>query len=203
MECRRCGAQVSDDAAYCSSCGQSTTEQTAGEQTDDPQDRPLEPQAVPRRPKAQPAYAGFWLRAVAFAIDNVVVYLAAALTFFGPLMQHAGLSTNDPWAFYKNPTRQVFAVELIMLMVQWLYWALLESSSWHATIGKRVLGLYVTDLEGKPISFGRASGRFFAKIISELTIGIGYLMAGFTPKKQALHDMIAECLVMKKTSPRP
>jgi uncharacterized RDD family membrane protein YckC len=136
-------------------------------------------------------------------IDNIVLYLAAALTFFGPLMKHAGLSMNDPWAFYTNPSRQVLGVELIMLMVQWLYWALLESSSWQATIGKRLLGLYVTDLQGKRLSFARASGRFFGKIISELTIGIGFLMAGFTPKKQALHDMIAQCLVLKRTSLRP
>ena len=198
MECRRCGAQISDDAAYCDSCGQST----AGQITE-PRESPIEPQAVPQRPKPQFSYAGFWLRVVAFVIDNIVLYLVAALTFFGPLMQHAGLSMNDPWAFYKNPSRQVLGVELIMLMVQWLYWALLESSPWQATIGKRLLGLYVTDLEGKRLSFARSSGRFFGKIISELTLGIGYLMAGFTPKKQALHDMIAQCLVWKKTSPRP
>jgi uncharacterized RDD family membrane protein YckC len=197
LDCRRCGAQISDDAAYCSSCGQSTAEQAS-----DPQELPVEPQAVPRRPKPQFSYAGFWLRAVAFVIDNVVLYLAAALTFFGPLMKHAGLSTNDPWAFYTNPNRQVLAVEMIMLMLQWLYWALLESSAWQATVGKRLLGLYVTDLQGKRLSFARASGRFFGKLISELTIGIGFLMAGFTPKKQALHDMIAHCLVLKKTSLR-
>lgn len=197
MECRRCGAQNSDDAAYCTACGQSITERVNDEMEIDPA-----PQTIPRPPEPKVSYAGFWLRAVAFVIDNIVLYLAAAMTFFGPLMRHAGLPTTNPWQFYKNPTQQVLAVELIMLMVQWLYWALLESSPWQATIGKRVLGLYVTDLEGRRISFARASGRFFGKIISELTIGIGYLMAGFTPKKQALHDMIANCLVQKKTSYR-
>ena len=195
MECRRCGAQVSGDAAYCSSCGQSTAEPISN-----PQEVPIEPQAVPRRPKPQFSYAGFWLRAVAFVIDYVLLLLVAALTFFPPLMRHAGLSPNDSLASYENPSRQVLAVELIMFMLQWLYWALLESSPWQATVGKRLLGLYVTDMEGKRISFGRASGRFFGKVISELTIGIGYLMAGFTPKKQALHDMVAKCLVLKKTS---
>jgi uncharacterized RDD family membrane protein YckC len=58
----------------------------------------------------------------------------------------------------------------------------------------------VTDLQGRRITFARASGRFFAKIITGLIpLGIGYIMAGFTEKKQALHDMIASCLVLRKT----
>jgi uncharacterized RDD family membrane protein YckC len=62
------------------------------------------------------------------------------------------------------------------------------------------LGLIVTDLQGQPVSFARASGRFFAKIITGMIpLGIGYIMAGFTEKKQALHDMIAGCLVLRKT----
>lgn len=197
MQCRRCGAQISDDSVSCSSCGQST------ERASNPPETSIDEQVHARStPNPAVAYAGFWLRAIAYLIDNVVIYLVAATTFFGPLMQHAGIPINDPWAVYRNPNRQVLAVELIMLMVQWLYWALLESSAWQATLGKKLLGLYVTDLRGQRIPFGRASGRFFAKIISTLTIGIGYVMAGFTPKKQALHDMMAECLVLKKVSLR-
>jgi uncharacterized RDD family membrane protein YckC len=60
------------------------------------------------------------------------------------------------------------------------------------------LNMAVTDLNGNRISFGRASGRFFAKMISGLIpFGIGYIMAGFTEKKQALHDMVASCLVLR------
>ena len=77
----------------------------------------------------------------------------------------------------------------------WLYYALFESSSWQATPGKSLLGLYVTDLQGRPITFARATIRHFAKIISSLTFLVGYILAGFTEKKQALHDMIASCLV--------
>ncbi len=79
----------------------------------------------------------------------------------------------------------------------WLYFAILESSAWQGTVGKKVLGLRVTDLDGNRISFGRATGRFFAKLVSNFTFMIGYIMAGFTAKKQALHDMIAGCLVTK------
>ena len=65
------------------------------------------------------------------------------------------------------------------------------------------LGIKVTDLEGNRISFGRALGRNLAKIISVLTFYIGYIMAAFTAKKQALQDMIAGTLVVKKGSTTP
>jgi uncharacterized RDD family membrane protein YckC len=80
----------------------------------------------------------------------------------------------------------------------WVYYAGFESSHLGATPGKWMLGIYVTDMEGRRISFARASGRYFGKIISGIVLGIGYMMAGFTEKFQALHDMIAECLVWKK-----
>jgi len=74
----------------------------------------------------------------------------------------------------------------------------MESSELQATLGKMALGICVTDKYGNRISFGRATGRHFAKIISSLTLGIGYLAAAFTEKKQALHDIIAGCLVLKR-----
>jgi uncharacterized RDD family membrane protein YckC len=74
----------------------------------------------------------------------------------------------------------------------------MESSYLQATLGKMAIGIVVTDLEGKRISFARATGRHFAKIISGFILFIGYIMAGFTQKKQALHDLIADCLVVKK-----
>ncbi|MGB8524124.1 MAG: RDD family protein, partial [Candidatus Acidiferrales bacterium] len=88
------------------------------------------------------------------------------------------------------------AVSIVMM---WIYYAWMESSSHQGTLGKMALGLIVTDLEGRRISFARASGRYFAKIITSLIpLGIGYMMAGFTEKKQALHDIIASCLVLRK-----
>jgi len=70
------------------------------------------------------------------------------------------------------------------------------SSGWQATVGKRALGMVVTGLDGRRISFARATGRHFAKYISALILFIGFIMAAFTAKKQALHDMIAETLVI-------
>jgi uncharacterized RDD family membrane protein YckC len=74
----------------------------------------------------------------------------------------------------------------------------MESSSWQATLGKKAVGIVVTDLDGNRISFARAFGRYFAKLISLITLCIGYMMAGFTEKKQCLHDMICGTLVVKR-----
>jgi len=90
-----------------------------------------------------------------------------------------------------------FMMILTILIGEWLYFALMESMK-GATLGKMALGIIVTDMNGNKITFGRASGRYFAKIISSLTLGVGYIIAGFTQQKQALHDIIAGCLVINK-----
>ncbi len=74
----------------------------------------------------------------------------------------------------------------------------MESSSKQATLGKMALGIIVTDVNGERIGFGRATGRFFGKIVSGMIFYIGYIMAGFTDRKQALHDMMAGTLVVNK-----
>jgi uncharacterized RDD family membrane protein YckC len=94
----------------------------------------------------------------------------------------------------------LFALWLVM---PWLYFALMESSSKEGTLGKMAVGLHVTDLEGRRITFGRATGRFFSKMLSGIILGIGYIMAGFTEKKQGLHDMVAGTLVLSRRSTVP
>ncbi len=85
------------------------------------------------------------------------------------------------------------------MIIHWLYFAGMESSARQGTIGKSMMSLRVSDLDGKRISFGHATGRFFAKIVSGMIpFLIGYLMAAFTEKKQALHDLIAGTLVLGK-----
>ena len=84
------------------------------------------------------------------------------------------------------------------LIIEWLYFALMESSQSQATIGKMALSIKVTNLEGNKISFGQATGRYLGKYISYLILMFGFFMAGWTEKKQALHDIMANTLVVKK-----
>lgn len=199
MECRRCGAQIPDDSAFCTACGRAATQQASelGNETSS-----ASRLASVEQSKSAVAYAGFWLRTFAYIIDAFLLSFVTGIFILDPLLQRAGISPQNRWALFTSNSRQVMAIQLLIVMVQWCYFALLESSPWQASIGKRIFGLYVTDIGGKRISFARATGRYFATIISTLTFGIGYLMGGFTLKKQMLHDMIAECLVMKKTSHR-
>jgi uncharacterized RDD family membrane protein YckC len=84
------------------------------------------------------------------------------------------------------------------ILIGWLYFALMESSNKQATLGKMLIGIKVTDLDGNRITFGKATARHFSKIISGVILAVGYIMAGFTQRKQALHDIIAGTLVVKK-----
>jgi len=156
-------------------------------------------------------YAGFWVRFLAWVIDNVVMGVGVVLILI-PLIFLTGLrgfigefhpneDMNDAGIFMLIAF--VFVLATASLVVTWLYHALMESSEWQATLGKKALGLVVTDMAGQRVSFGRATGRHFAKIITNLAsfgIGLGYLMAVFTEKKQALHDMLAGCLVLRRDS---
>ena len=89
-------------------------------------------------------------------------------------------------------------IYIIGMVLHWLYYALLESSSRQATLGKMAIGIIVTDLDGGRISFGRANGRYLGKMVSAFILMIGFIMAGFTERKQGLHDIMAGCLVLNK-----
>ena len=150
----------------------------------------------PRQLAVNVAFAGFWLRFVAWIIDTIVLGAigGALMVPFGGIRLHHLLSGGSfrPEEFV--PVHGFFVLQI----VHWIYYALLESSIWQATLGKKALGLEVTDMNGQRVSFGRATGRFAGRYLSMLTFGIGYVMAGFTAKKQALHDIIAGTLVIRK-----
>jgi len=152
------------------------------------------------------SYAGFWLRLVAHLIDGLIIGVVvmalvvpiALLTGLGGALRGFHPDREPDPAMIIAFISSIWMLILIGVLGGWLYNAYCESSEWQATPGKKVLNLVVTDLNGNRISFGRASGRFFSKMISGLIpFGIGYIMAGFTERKQALHDMIASCLVLR------
>jgi len=161
----------------------------------------MEPIEAPQS-QIQTNYAGFWLRLAAYIIDYFIVGFV-----IGTIVAFVMLAMGLSFAIFQdidNPANQLMVVTLsiilgvVALTASWMYYALLESSSHQGTLGKIALNLKVTDLQGQPISFLRATGRFFGKFLSSATIYIGYLMIGFTEKQQGLHDILASCLVLRK-----
>lgn len=190
MRCGECGAWAEEGAATCPSCGAPLTAEESSEAS-------ASAQGLVRT-----AYAGFWLRLTAYAIDALILS-AATLIIMVPLAPlFFGTTPPQPpmpgEALKPAVMMFVSIVYGLAFLGSWLYFALFESSAWQATPGKRVLGLFVTDMHGGNISFGRATARFFGRILSTLILLVGYFMIGFTEKKQGLHDMLADCLVLRR-----
>jgi len=133
-------------------------------------------------------YAGFWIRFWATIIDSFVWLPLGVLIYFKLAFDAVlvGGASNLGFLYF-----------LVSLIGPWLYSSIFESSKWQATPGKRLIGVFVTDLKGNKISFGRASARYFSKSISYLILGVGFIIAGLTHNKQSLHDRIASTLVYK------
>lgn len=160
---------------------------------------------------ADSKYAGFWLRFVAYIIDYIILYVISAFVII-PILGAVGLSvgatTNgfdfstmtegDIMAMATTIAGAIFAGGMITMVINILYYTLMEASKYQGTVGKIALGLKVTDTGGKKLDFVKALIRQLGKIVSGIILMIGYIMAGFTDKKQALHDMIAGTLVVKK-----
>ncbi len=209
MFCSKCGAAISADSAFCTSCGTPHVRAAfAG------------PAAVTVPPnvgvagysaaRGQLNYGDFWLRLVAYLVDSVVMGIAVFAIFI-PLVAITGVAAHlhglEDMQRRGQPDPALVAGIITLfitfvgaaLLITWLYHAYFESSTWQATPGKRVVNLYVTDLSGQRISFLNATGRHFAKIVTGLIpLFIGYIMAAFTERRQALHDMIAGTLVLRR-----
>lgn len=126
------------------------------------------------------SYGGFWKRSLAYLIDAVLLGVA------GSVMNRwvAGTAGSVAGA----------------VVLGWLYYAFMESSDSQATFGKLALGMMVTDQDGQQITFGKATVRYFGKFVSGALLLIGFVMAAFTARKQALHDLIAGTLVLERKS---
>lgn len=154
-------------------------------------------------------YAGFWLRFVAIIIDGLIIGVVQSFVII-PILAAIGFSAFSGMSSMEmsDPEQAAGLVGTIMAMagttwlvaicIQIIYFTVMEASSMQATVGKLALGLKVTDTQGNKLDFAKALVRNLCKIISNMTLLIGYIMAGFTEKKQALHDMIAGTLVVKK-----
>ncbi len=151
---------------------------------------------------AQPQFAGFWLRVWAGAIDVALEAGGALLLTFAIdlVLRRWGRALGISPFVSKVATGMAFI--LILSVGAWLYSAFLESSCWRATVGKRILGLQVVTADGDKVSFGQATIRHFMKFLSLFFLTIGFMMAGWTNRRQALHDMPSDCLVIRGPSAR-
>jgi uncharacterized RDD family membrane protein YckC len=217
--CNKCGAQNSTGAQFCSRCGAPANSVAV------PGSAPVGSYAAAGSsyagagaiPPSQNAgatysagnaqypnyaaaagvrYAGFWVRVVAAIVDHVIlrVVVAPVSLIFGGL----GMASRMTGLPHRGIGLLGSGVTVILLLFgSWLYEAFMESSSYQATLGKMIFGMKVTDLSGNRISFERATGRHFAKYLSGIILGIGYIMVGFTDRKQGLHDILAGTLVRR------
>jgi uncharacterized RDD family membrane protein YckC len=180
MFCQACGAPNNNDAQFCRACGSHVAllDAVSGVGVD----VPANATAAPESP-----VAGFGSRFGAFLIDWLILTggLIVVMVVLMVVTQHTPSESE-----LDGMSR------LLGLIAGWFYYAGMESSEHQATVGKRTLGLRVTDLKGERLTFGRASGRFVAKGLSAIPLGIGFLLAAFTRRGQALHDIIASTLVV-------
>jgi len=187
--CASCGSRRLPDGRFCLFCGDVFTDSPSAVAD-------KSPNRVPDTAD-KTEYAGFWLRFLAGSVD-------VALEAFGALLitlaidfalRRFGHSFGiDRW---NAKVFAGFAYIPILAVGSWLYCAFMESSAWRATVGKRLLGLQVMDTEGRRISFGQATVRHFMKFLSLFCLMIGFLMAGWTKRRQALHDIPTDCLVIR------
>ncbi len=211
MFCSRCGVRVEEGNRFCQACGQeagaAVTVAPAAAGVQPP------PIAMSAQVSAPQPYAGFWQRFAAYLIDGLILGIPFWIVVVALIFMFGGLGMilhRIPVDSHPADPREVMALLapffmafflgwFVFLILIWLYFAGMESSARQATFGKSVMSLRVTDYEGQRISFGHATGRFFAKIVTGMVpFAIGYIMAAFTERKQALHDFIAGTLVLRK-----
>lgn len=181
MVCSKCGAENPSDANFCIGCGVRFVSRDATLSAD-----------------IGVEYGGFWERFLAYLIDSAILTLGSVVVgfmgafFIGFVMALMGHEIEQMEDFF------VVLYYILAIVLTWLYFTIMESSKMQATLGKKICNLVVSDISGNRITFVRANARYWSKFISGAIFAIGYIMAAFTEKHQALHDMIADTLVSKK-----
>ena len=196
--CSNCGNPILPDGEFCLYCGDLLAASPGPAPRASP---PLNSAEPPVQPKATLEYAGFWLRVWAGSIDVALEALVALLVTF--MVDFVMRLTTPKFGLSSITARYVTGIAFIFVLAigAWLYCAFSESSSWRATLGKRIVGLQVLTSAGGQLSFGQATVRHFMKFLSLFTATVGFMMAGWTKRRQALHDMPSDCIVVKVSEP--
>jgi uncharacterized RDD family membrane protein YckC len=149
-------------------------------------------------------YGGFGHRAAAWIIDLLVLAVPEALIIYW-IMTQMGLDQSaltvlgEPSAEQDALVSEFYQrLQLATLVMQGVYWTLMESSVWQATVGKRAMGLVVTDTHGHRLGIGRAFLRFLGRVLCGMTLGTGYLLVLITSRRQGLHDLLARTIVVRR-----
>jgi uncharacterized RDD family membrane protein YckC len=204
--CASCGSARQAYGRYCLFCGDVLAEPTEQAQVFQPA------KAVNQPANPLPAvveYGGFWRRTWAGTIDvlleAVVAFVVTYYVIDWVLDRTGQLLGYERWM---SKMAAGMAYILVLAIGAWLYSAFAESSSRRATIGKRIMGLRVVTADGGKVSFGQATVRHFMKFLSLFSAGVGFMMAGWTKRHQALHDIPCDCIVIrvpeeKSGSPSP
>ena len=146
-------------------------------------------------------YTGFWRRVLAYLLD--FIFISVVSLIFSLIFLLIVLFSVDEIILSDVALNLIgggILDVIISFIIGWIYFSSMESSPTQGTLGKMALGIIVTDSFGSRIDFWQATGRYFGKILSTLLLGIGFIMVAFTSKKQGLHDMMADCLVIDKSS---
>lgn len=176
MFCKNCGNELGNNERFCTSCG---TENTNTNEIKNETARSIN-KSVSDGLNVE--YIGFFPRLFAYLMDILFIIVLSFIA--GSIFGSLGLLTSD-------------TANLLGLIIAILYFSIQESSAKQATFGKQIMGIKVVDENLHRISFGRAVGRYFGRILSGIILCIGYIMIFFTQRKQALHDKIVSTLVIK------
>lgn len=212
MFCQRCGRDNPADVTYCQGCGNPIY--TAQAQPPPVHQGYAHPGYPPpgyggygSYPVGGPAsYAGIGSRFLAMLIDGIIVGIPIGIlsTVLSAMMAarvitrtsgrnyNPGMAATDVGTFFAG----FGFIMILSFLVTWAYFAMMESSAWQGTVGKRIMGIRVTDMNGARISLGKATLRLAIKAFLSGWFLIGYIMAFFTQRKQALHDLIAGTLIL-------
>jgi len=200
MLCQNCGAETPAAGKFCANCGSLLDASQAAATGSTAAGAPPASVDFDRS-----LFGGFWRRVAAYVIDSFILYAGLFVMGFAcaiviGMVVGAGATTGSG-----SPMPAVAGIAWVGLLYiggfvgAWLYYALFESSSLQATPGKRAVDLRVATSDGGRVGFGRATGRYFGKIVSSLTLGVGYIMVAFTGRRQGLHDLLAGTVLVRNS----